>query len=487
MPDEYIELEVTTDETTLADDAIARLQDEWDTWEPNDGDLEVIMVETLAAMAASTAETAANVPRTILETIGLELFSVEPSEGEPAIGTLTVTFPDTGTYTIYADTEFDVDGYAFVADDDVTSTGNISVQVPVTAADVGTEYNGLTGQNVSALTAYSYISSVSLVDTTSGGADPDSDDDYLVKLLTELKLYGRTLVTLRDYELFALSYSDIGRAQAFNNGARAVAVFLIQPDGTLATSSRKLALDQAYDEAREVNTDVSVLDPEFGIVNVTYAVRAYGSYSVLDLITRINAKLLETLDPMNWGRPKFGDISTQLWVVDNYVRRSRIVDLIGDVEGVDYVNSVVLSGTKASDGSALVVPGTNQVNQLQFTGTITGGSYKLQIDGIKTATISYQAVASEIQTAIELLTNTEPGDVVVTGTYPTFSIRHTGAFFSRPRTVAVTDSTLAGGGSVAVTTTTAAVPGSGDLQLPLANGMFGLPQPGQMSGTVSQP
>src|SRR4051812_40018295 len=94
MPEEYISIEMTVEETTLSDDAVERLQDKWPTWEPNDADLEVVQIENFASMAAAVADTAASVPSTILQTLGLDLYGVEPGLGDAAVGLLTITFLD---------------------------------------------------------------------------------------------------------------------------------------------------------------------------------------------------------------------------------------------------------------------------------------------------------------------------------------------------------------------------------------------------------
>lgn len=104
------------------------------------------------------------------------------------------------------------------------------------------------------------------------------------------------------------------------------------------------------------------------------------------------------------------------------------------------------------------LPGTNQVNTIDFTGTVSGGTYTLTLAGLTTASINWNDNAATVQARLEALTNTEVGDVTVTGgPGPTdMTVTHKGRFAYTARTMTATSS-LTGGGSVTVTTPTAAV------------------------------
>lgn len=109
-------------------------------------------------------------------------------------------------------------------------------------------------------------------------------------------------------------------------------------------------------------------------IGVTYAVHAYPGYDPADLIVRIDATLEDWLESVNWGRPReFGETITNRWLLENKVRRFKVLDLIGDVEGVDYVDTVTLSGSAGSaDGSGnWDMPGTVA---LTTPGTMTGST-----------------------------------------------------------------------------------------------------------------
>lgn len=58
---------------------------------------------------------------------------------------------------------------------------------------------------------------------------------------------------------------------------------------------------------------------------------------------------------------------------------------------------------------------TNELQTVTITGTPTGGTFTLTLDGFTTATIAYNATAAAVQTALEALPNLEVGDVTVGG------------------------------------------------------------------------
>jgi hypothetical protein len=92
-------------------------------------------------------------------------------------------------------------------------------------------------------------------------------------------------------------------------------------------------------------------------------------------------------------------------------------------QNVHYANGYLLDGlalAKPTSGTYVdkLVPMASIVTEQQtvtITGTPTGGTVTLTLDGETTAAIAYNAAASAVQTALEGLSNVSPGDVAVTG------------------------------------------------------------------------
>jgi hypothetical protein len=120
------------------------------------------------------------------------------------------------------------------------------------------------------------------------------------------------------------------------------------------------------------------------------------------------------------------------------------------------LGKVAASGLYAPYGGT-----TSELQTVTVTGTPTGGTYTLTFSGQTTAGIPYNATAAQVKTALEALSNINPGDVVVGGgPHPgtavtvTFSGQYAGDNVAQ---MTASGTSLTGGSSpaVAVATTTA--------------------------------
>lgn len=115
----------------------------------------------------------------------------------------------------------------------------------------------------------------------------------------------------------------------------------------------------------------------------------------------------------------------------------------------------VLSNVAPSD---IIVSEAGNVNEVQTeTVTATGGTRTLTFKGQTTTALAFDALAATIQTALEALSNVEPGDITVAGTGPyTYTFGGQYANSDVPLIVVGTGS-LTGGTSSIVETTPGAV------------------------------
>lgn len=122
-------------------------------------------------------------------------------------------------------------------------------------------------------------------------------------------------------------------------------------------------------------------------------------------------------------------------------------------------------GDGASNGPSAIAPAqpacepdlTEEVQQVAITGGPTGGSFTLTLDGQTTGAIAYNATAAQVQTALEALSNIDPGDVTVTGgPLPDTAVTVTfGGQYANTNVPQMTaTSSLTGGTTPAVTVTT---------------------------------
>ncbi|MGW7636096.1 hypothetical protein [Streptomyces decoyicus] len=107
---------------------------------------------------------------------------------------------------------------------------------------------------------------------------------------------------------------------------------------------------------------------------------------------------------------------------------------------------------------------TSEVQTVTVTGTPTGGTYTLTFSGQTTAGIPYNATAAQVKTALEALSNVNPGDVTVAGgPHPGTAVTVTfvGQYLGDDQTqMTASAASLTGGTSPAVTVTTATAGGA---------------------------
>jgi hypothetical protein len=364
----FIDVQITTDETTLADNAVARLEDLWPTWTPNDGDPEVVQIETLAPMAADAAATAARIPSAIFRSFGTKLYGIPYNAATPATAVATFALADTIGHAngIKAGTEFEVGGVAFAVDIDtpVPAGPATIVGVPVTCEEDGEIGNGLTGAG-NMLTALSYVSGVTLTTVATDGVEGEDDDGYQDRFSRDLQLRAKTLITPRDYELEALDFPTVGRAIATRDPVGRVTQVTLTNivDGGVVDTPTKTSILNVYADNRASNWTSAILDATYTVISVAFSVKARDGYDVTDLAARCTAALQGLLNALAWGAPpNQGDagLGAGRWTLDNTVWKNVLIALLADVDGVQRAVDVTITGSAgAADGSGnWVMPGT---------------------------------------------------------------------------------------------------------------------------------
>lgn len=365
--DWFVELPIETDAATLADDAVQALKSAWPAWAPVDADLEIVMLEALAPMAQNAAEVAARMPAAALRTYGTAILGVAYTPGTPALATVTFALADALPHTLPAGTQIIIDGYAFETTGDASTPGGSTIDnVPVQATEVGVAANDLTGASTSGITTPPWISGITVDAPTAGGSDPEDDTAYIDRLSRTLLLQATSLITLRDFELWALNYPGVGRALAITTAARAVSVYLTDAAGEIPSSPIKAAVLASFQDLKEVNTTVTMADPTYTTVPVAYTVKAYPGFDAVDLEARIDAAIAAFLDPASWGLPQpTAGVAPSTWVTDDRVRLNKVIGLIEAVPGANYVTALTLNAVAADYVLSGTVP-------LTRAGTIAG-------------------------------------------------------------------------------------------------------------------
>jgi hypothetical protein len=412
MADLYIDLQIQADSATMADNALDVLREAWPGWEGNDGDMEVVQIEAHSTMTADAATAAGQVPAAVFQEILSDLHGVVLQEGTEATTTVTFTMLDPGPYLIEEGTEIDIDGYAFTIDWDTPVAAMTVPGVPVTAAEVGADYNDLAGDVVTPITSMAFVAEVTVDTPTAGGTDPESDVDLLDRGSRELQLQAKTLITTRDYELWALSYEEVERVIATQDTAnRKVIVTASGPGGAPLATATKNTILADYANYRSSTWLVSMADATLTTVNVAYTVKILPGYTIADVTERITDTLTDWLDPDTWGNPQSGlQGGSTTWLLEPVVRKNAVIDVIGNVLGVRYVVDLTLSGTYSAKLSSTLSTGA-AITSLPITGlvnTIPSGAVitLTSSDGLHTQNFTTTAQVNAGATTIPVTSQT---------------------------------------------------------------------------------
>lgn len=114
-------------------------------------------------------------------------------------------------------------------------------------------------------------------------------------------------------------------------------------------------------------------------------------------------------------------------------------------------------------GGAVILTPT-EVQTLTTTGTPTGGTFTLTFNSQTTTAVAYNALASAVQTALEALSNIDPGDVTVTGgpgPGTPYVVTFGGQYAGTDVTAMTASGSFTGGSTPAIAVTTTTPGGSG--------------------------
>jgi hypothetical protein len=381
---EYISAPVETDPDELKLEVFDHLRTQIPGWEPRDGQLDVWMIEAFSEIAAQLGETATFVVRAIFRWYGSNLVGVTPIDAIPATGVSTWTAVDSAGYTIPVGTTIALPvGESLVAFQ-TTAPGTIPASstsvtgVPIVALEAGAHTSLLSGtaQLVDPLTFISSVT-VPVLTPTAGGSDAETEDEYFDRLASELRLLTPRAIRASDFEVLAQRVPEVDRALALDNYVPmigttpaqtgvdgAVTVVVVNSAGEpLSAGGRTKVAELLAGEDRLLNLLVYIADPTYTTVNVTFAVVVWPDRDPAAVRNQAVAAVQAYLSPANWGQPP--GVRSRSWVNETVVRRFELAQVLNEVDGVHFVNTLTINGGTADVTLTGVAP-------LPRAGTITG-------------------------------------------------------------------------------------------------------------------
>lgn len=373
----YIDLPIETDADTLKDEAIEYLVAAFPGWEAAAGNLEVVLIEAIAEMAAEQAVVASQVPSAIFRAFGERIVGLVPIDGVEASGSSTWTTTDTLGHTIPAGTFLTIGDVAFQTSEEVTvAIGVSSATVPIVAVEPGEAANGLTGVGT-LVDTLAFVDAVTIIGSTSGGVDAETDDEYLGRLTDELTLMAPRPIVPQDFEILARNIAGVERAVAVDgydshtdtyDNERMVAVAAVDDEGEAVSGATQDAIEAYLEARREVNFVVNMIDPVYTTIDVVAEVVVLPGFDSATVLDMVEAALNDYLDPNNWGRVQSGDGRfSRPWVNTQTVGYLNIARTILMVEGVAFISP----GTLTVEGGAVDVDLSGDPAPLTRPGTMT--------------------------------------------------------------------------------------------------------------------
>ena len=221
---QFQRVEVQTEAALLVDTALDKLAEELEAkgvvgWEPSEADLEIILINVLAPMAANAAIVASTLLEAAFRKYGVELFKLFHNEGAAATATTKWKLLEEGgkypARTIEPGLQLEAGGLAFYVEKELkTVEGESEVMLLVVAAERGTEYNGVKGV-LSLVNSSNFVSEVTIVGEASGGVDQETDEEYLNRLAAVLELQAPRPITAGNFAQMVLDATtgvEVGRA-----------------------------------------------------------------------------------------------------------------------------------------------------------------------------------------------------------------------------------------------------------------------------------
>lgn len=361
----YFPAPLETDSSVLLEQIFDDLQARWPDWEPNDGNLEVVLAAAIVNITAELRDVASDVPDEILRVLGGQLFNTPAIEASPATADTVWTVIDTAGYTVPAGAEIGLavsgsETAVFrVAEDVEIPAGDTTGIVAVVAVEEGEEGNGLGGTAELLNPLFDWVASITVTGTTSGGVDAESDEDYLDRLVARLQLMSPRPIIASDFAVLARDVAGVARAAAIDgynpaddtfDNERMVTVAVVDEDGEALASGVKSAVDAYLQAMREVNFVVNVIDPTYTIFDVDFSVTPLAGWDQAVVDANVIAAVENFLSLALWGGSAAGDNSAE-WVNRPVVRYLELAQAVNGAPGVDYIDSLQFG----EQGGALAV------------------------------------------------------------------------------------------------------------------------------------
>ncbi|MCI4360262.1 MAG: baseplate J/gp47 family protein [Thermoplasmata archaeon] len=370
--------DIEGDSQVIAERIFDRLAERVPGWVAATANLETILIEEFAMIAAEIRAEAMTVPEAIFQTYGEEVLGLPITLGQSATGFSTWTARNDAGYQIPAAAQITVPrtGDDLVAFEVVQAVeippGDTTIEnVQIRAMITGSQANALHGE-AEAIDPFAWVEMIEVPEPTTGGLDGQNLEDYLSELVVLFRLVGLRPILPIDFAVLALRIPGVARAIAMDGydpsdrtwgHARMITLVVTDADGEPCSGETKAQARRYLEALREVNWIVWVVDAEYETINVEFEVTAFAEQDAEIVEGDCIVTLTDALRPADYRlgvtSPSIaaGEVIPPPIGVDGFVtanvtpgrsviRVNDLVALLDRTRGVDWIarDGVVING-----------------------------------------------------------------------------------------------------------------------------------------------
>lgn len=371
---------IDTDEDAVTARILDGLADRLPGWEPYEGAPEVALAEETGRETAVLGLLASQVLTLAVAALGETGFGFPAYLGVAATVPVDITVTEVGATIPAGLAVSGVNGsgveVAFELLDQLEATSN-PMPATMTCTEIGDIGNSVPAGDLTVVTSTSTVVSVTATADSSNGADAETVEGYLDRLVDYLATIRPGGVRADDLAALARSVPGVHRAlgvdlydptdETFDN-ERTATVFPIDEDGSPVSPTIADQVQVLLEASREVNFVIHVAEPTYTPVEVEYAAIAEDGADPAVVADNIEAAVYSWLAA--WGTT---DEDETAWVDTDTVRYLELARVAGSASGVAYLTSLTLNGGTVDfplPGVAALPAAADAVTPSTVTGTV---------------------------------------------------------------------------------------------------------------------
>lgn len=390
MPD-YLDFEIATDPEVIAQLGFDEMASRIPGWDPIVGEIDTALIQAVARIASQVRASASVVPIGVFRYLA-DQFGLVARTGTPWQVIVTVTANDAIDHTLPAGLLWVVDvgggdTRTWTNPSPIIFTGGLGeaanqVFISTDLSEDNSDVLAPMTFDAIEIATYTYLVGATVTVDSYGGQQSETDDEFFQRLIRRFALNSAAPILPQDFAALALDVAPIGsRAIAIDgydavaltsNNPRTVTVVCMDAAGGPLSATMKQDILTYISTKREINWNIYVIDPVYFTVSVKWTAHAIPGFATATVNANIVTAVNAYLSGARWGLPAIETYNnwTQLEGWDK-VRLGELYELINDVEGVAYVDTLnLVAGASAPvaqvaditlTGGPVVVPAAGSV------------------------------------------------------------------------------------------------------------------------------